>query len=298
MYKELHITYSDPKFILDPVTLKYKIQPTNIAQKWANRVAECLNKNYDIDDPYRFYGFNNYEIEKNKAILDINTCIDTINNYTNNFVERRVSDPIDQDTLNYLHHIFEVYHGMLNKPHDFFVTAPKEVQKALAQLNIEVHRCELFVENKGRKLAPRHVITYFSMPRNEMLADEDYIHFTDFFEFGSIYLLYTEIGKTLEDLSKDDDQYISDEAYKPFRYFTADFMVTFFTTSNEFRNKNRMQMKKYYDRHKCFFDQRNLPLHHPYNKPGSIPVASLLPTHVNIVEEVSKRQLVSKIALL
>jgi len=297
MYKELHITYSDPDFKLDPIVLRYQIHNTNIAQKWANKLHECIN-NYDVDDPKRFYGFSDYDVEKKKAITSINQCIKIINNYKNNFVDKIVTDPIDQDTLNYLHHIFEVYHGMLNKPHDFFINAPKEVQKALAQLNIEVHRCELFVNDNGRKLAPRHIITYFSMPRNELLADEDYIHFTDFFEFGSIYLLYTEIGKTLEDLSKDDDHYISDEAYKPFRYFTADFVVSFFTTSNKFRNKNRIQMKKYYDKHKEFFDKRDLPLHHPYNRPGSIPLASLLPTHINIIDDLCKRQMVSKVSLL
>ena len=47
----------------------------------------------------------------------INNCIDIINTYKPGFIEKRLYDTIDQDTLNYLHHIFEVYHGMLNEPH-------------------------------------------------------------------------------------------------------------------------------------------------------------------------------------
>lgn len=296
MYTELHIEYSDPKNILEPITLQYKIRNTAIAQKWASKVAVCTGL-YNIDDPKRFYGFDDYETEKKRAIEAINRCCEIIDDYKP-IINRRVSDPIDQDTLNYLHHIFEVYHGLLDQPHDFYVGATEYVQHALAKLNIEVHRCESFVEDSIRKVMPRHIVTWFGMNRNSELELEDYNHFTDHYEFGTVYLLYVEIGKTLEDLAIDDDQYIAPEAFKPFRHYTADFVVRFFGTSTETWRNNRLKIKNYYEKNKKFFEERGLPLTHPYNRPGHIPLADLLPTKFNPLQEVSKRQSVTSVKII
>lgn len=296
MYTELHIEYSDPKNILEPITLQYKIRNTAIAQKWASKVAVCTGL-YNIDDPKRFYGFDDYETEKKRAIQAINRCCEIIDDYKP-IINRRVSDPIDQDTLNYLHHIFEVYHGLLDQPHDFYIGATEYVQHALAQLNIEVHRCESFVEDSIRKVMPRHIVTWFGMNRNSELEPEDYNHFTDHYEFGTVYLLYVEIGKTLEDLAIDDDQYIAPEAFKPFRHYTADFVVRFFGTSTETWRNNRLKIKNYYEKNKEFFEERGLPLTHPYNRPGHIPLADLLPTKFNPLQEISKRQSVTSVKII
>ena len=54
---------------------------------------------------------------------------------------------------------------MLNKPHEFFLEAPKEVRQALGQLNLEVHRCEAMAEGTVRKMLPTHLVTYYDQPR-------------------------------------------------------------------------------------------------------------------------------------
>jgi len=296
MYKEIHIEYSDPKGLVEPVTLKYKIRNTGIAQKWASKVDTCIN-NYKIDHPNRFYGFDDYSAEKTKAIEAINRCCEIIDEYQP-IIKRRVTENIDQDTLNFLHHIFEVYHGLLDQPHDFYIGAPEYVQKALAQLNIEVHRCESFVEGSGRKIMPRHIVTWFGMNRNDELELDDYKNFTDYYEYGTIYLLYVEIGKTLEDLATDNDRYIGDDAYKPFRHYTGDFVVRFFGSSRETWKANRLKMKAYYEKNKDFFDSRGLPLSHPYNRPGNIPLADLIPKPFDPYTILRQRQFVSKVTLI
>jgi hypothetical protein len=297
MISKLSIFYCDPDNYNDTIPLHFKIRSTNIAQKWATKLKECIDKNYPIDDCRRFYGFNDYDTEKSNAISSINNCIDVINTYSPGFVTKRVENAISQDTLNYLHHIFEVYHGLLDRPHPFFINAPDSVKKALAKLNIDVHRCELFLHNVGRKIMPRHIVTFFAMDRNTKLEDKDYQYFTDSFEFGTIYLLYVEIGKTLEDLSIDNDSYIAEEAYKPFRHYTADFVIKFFSSSLDSVRSNRLRMKDYYNEHKDFFDEQGLPLSHPYNFPGSIPVADLMTKSIDIHKELSKRQMVKSITI-
>ena len=296
MYKKLHVTYSGE----DDLTLTYNINDTSIAQRWAKLLAESVEK-YSIDDPERLYGFDTETLERQRAVDAINKCVDTINDYKPGFVERRMTSELIQDDLNYLHHIFEVYHGMLNEPHEFFLAAPTEVQQALGQLNIEVHRCEAMAEGTVRKMLPTHLVTYYDMPRgpeHRLLEDADYEHFTDFYEFGTVYLLYVEIGKTLQDMSIDNDDHIGDEAYKPFRHYASDFVIRYFGTSHETWNNYRKLFRKHYEENQDFYDAR-YNYSHIYNRPGNIPLAKLQ-SHLSpeeVVAEIQKRQFVSNIEL-
>ena len=296
MYKKLHVTYSGK----DDLTLTYNINDTSIAQRWAELLAESIEK-YSIDDPERLYGFDTETLERQRAVDAINKCVDTINDYKPGFVERRMTSELIQDDLNYLHHIFEVYHGMLNEPHEFYLAAPTEVQQALGQLNIEVHRCEAMAEGTVRKMLPTHLVTYYDMPRgpeHRLLEDADYEHFTDFYEFGTVYLLYVEIGKTLQDMSIDNDDHIGDEAYKPFRHYASDFVIRYFGTSHETWNNYRKLFRKHYEENQDFYDAR-YNYSHIYNRPGNIPLAKLQ-SHLSpeeVVAEIQKRQFVSNIEL-
>ena len=296
MYKKMHVTYSGD----DDLTLTYNINETSIAQRWATLLDEAIQQ-HTIDDPKRLYGFDTLDIERQKAVDAINKCVDTINNYSPGFVERRMTPELIQDDLNYLHHIFEVYHGMLNEPHEFFLEAPKEVRQALGQLNLEVHRCEAMAEGTIRKMLPTHLVTYYDQPRGpgiRTLEDKDYEHFSDFYEFGTVYLLYVEIGKTLQDMSIDDDNHIGDDAYKPFRHYASDFVIRYFSTSHITWNSYRKIYKEHYDENKEFYDAR-YNYSHIYNRPGNIPLAKLQ-THLSpkeVVTEIQKRQFVSSVKL-
>jgi len=296
MYKKMHVTYSGE----DDLTLTYNINDTSIAQRWATLLDEAIQQ-YTIDDPKRLYGFDTLDIERQKAVDAINKCVNTINNYRPGFVERRMTPELIQDDLNYLHHIFEVYHGMLNEPHEFFVEAPKEVRQALGQLNLEVHRCESMAEGTVRKMLPGHFVTYYDQPRGpgiRTLEDTDYEHFTEFVEFGTVYLLYVEIGKTLQDMALDDDDHIGDEAYKPFRHYASDFIIRYWGTTVESINKYHRMYKEHYDENKEFYDSR-YNYSHIYNRPGNIPLAKLQ-THLSpeeVVTEIQKRQFVSSVKL-
>ena len=296
MYKKMHVTYSGE----DDLTLTYNINETSIAQRWATLLDEAIQQ-YTIDDPKRLYGFDTLDIERQKAVDAINKCVDTINNYSPGFVERRMTPELIQDDLNYLHHIFEVYHGMLNEPHEFFLEAPKEVRQALGQLNLEVHRCEAMAEGTVRKMMPTHLVTYYDQPRGpsiRTLEDEDYEHFTDYVDFGTVYLLYVEIGKTLQDMAIDDDDHIGDEAYKPFRHYASDFVIRYFGVKTETISKFRRMYKHHYDENKEFYDSR-YNYSHIYNRPGNIPLAKLQ-TYLSpkeVITEIQKRQFVSSVKL-
>lgn len=279
-FKKLIIEYGD-----DNLPIEYNLLDYNIVQRWAERIVMAQTFPYPIDHPERFYGFNSLEDQTKSALKEINALCDKIENFGIK-IGRRLHLINDQDTLNYLHSIFEKYHGLLDNQ-----LMQGTLEQNLSDLNIAVHRCESI----QRGARPRHVVTYFGLPKTELLELTDYQHFTNNYTFGTIYLNYAEIGKTIEDLAFDNDKYISKEAFQPFRHFSADFNVKFYTSKYvEVQSYNEL-IKEYYLKNVNFFKGLGLELNSPYLLPGSIPLA-YISTKVSL-DDIKSRQCVKLVKL-
>lgn len=277
-FNNFYITYSNQN--LEEFTLKFQLRNTSVTDRWINKVL-IAKKKFDIDDPSRFGGFGSINEQSVHSIQLINETIKIINDHKP-LIDKQLNSVDDQDTLNYLHHIFEVYHGLLNQQtHEYWLTAPDNVRKALTNLNILVHQCEAISRDFNK---PHHYVTWYRLPKIDQLKDEEYDLFEDTVKEGTVYLLYTEIGKTLEDLAVDNDQYIFDNAFKPFRHYSADFVVKFWDSSPDIIESNRKKVKQYYDNHSDFFINKDLPWGHPYLSTGAIPLADLIEAPENYLE--------------
>lgn len=284
MYKNLLIEYANPHDLNDSISVSFRLRDHSFIYRWIERV-ETAQAQYPIDDPARFYGFGSYENQVTDAINRINNCVTVINLYKP-VISRTLTDINDQDTLNYLHHIFELYHGLLDEQQDSFWTdAPDTVRQALADLNVCVHRCEYI--SRGAK--PRHVITWYGLPKDKLLNINDYKLFTDNWKFGTVMLNYVEIGKTLHDFANDNDNYIAPEAFRPFRHYSADFVVRYWNTDPLQIKENRAKIDAYYNAHKEFFG--------PWQScfvNGSIPLADLV-TAIDL-KDIEHRQYVKSVS--
>ena len=274
----------------DPLTLKFQIRNTPVAQLWIDRMQ--ARGDYPLDHPKRFYGFETPEQEQVRATEIIQQCITTINTHSP-IITR--SFEYTQDCLNYLHNIFEKYHGLLDQQNtQYWNTAPLSVQQALAELNIAVHRCETALTQSN----PRLVCTWFGMPKTERLSTElQQKYGSSEITFGTVYLNYCEIGKTAEDLAHDNDKYIADEAFKPFDHSSADFNVQF---------DNRSLLKKYADVDNYIRQHRDFFLAHGiknvYNikaQPLRFPVADLeySGNKKDLLEKIAQRQYVQQVTI-
>lgn len=291
-FSKLCIEYADPSNLQDTICINYTLHDNPVVPKWIDQLT-LAQTNYPIDDPGRFYGFGSISDQIEFALKSINDCIDVINNFRR-IIDRKLLKIDDQDTLNYLHHIFEVYHGLLDRQtHEFYMTAPVEVKKALANLNVFVHRCESI----SRRGGPRHVVTYYGNPKTQQLDWFDYEWFTDIYCKGTVYLNYVEIGKTLEHLTVDKDQYIEDDAFRPFRHYSADFSVLFFDSQLNHVLEKRDLMKKWHTNHSNFFLAKGLYAGHPYLLPGMIPLASIDGSVDSVLKLLETRQFVKAVNL-
>jgi len=279
-FNKLLITYCDPDCTQDEITIPYHLRDTPITKKWIQRVKLAQKLKYPIDDPARFYGFGTIEEQINKALDDINCLIKKLNTWIK--LDFQLKSVTDQDTLNQLHHVFEIEHGLLDKkdPDPLF-------KQNLCDLNLLVHRCESI----ARGAHPRHVVTYFGLPKTEVLDSTDYQYFESKITFGSVYINYVEIGKTLYDLMLDNDRYIQPEAFQPFCHYSADFVVRFWNDPNTNLSSN---LQNYYIEHQNFFQSLGYSWSDLSRSIGSVPIADL-DYAGNILKDLETRQFVKAV---
>lgn len=282
----IKITYADYNNLNDEVSLYFKLQNNSVVPKWVRKVQTAWSLGYPIDDPQRFYGFEDEHQSKLNVIDSINKVLDKLEHFWHIPVGKRLQNIDDQDTLNFLHHIFEIEHGTLNEKQ-----LNPQFQKHISDLNILVHRCESI----QRGNYPRHVVTYFGLPKTEVLDPADYENFTCQIEFGTVYLNYVEIGKTLLDMWSDRDEYIDPKAFRPFMHFSADFVVQFADYGYPKQDLHKI-LTEYYMQHQDFFATCGHDLDFLLNSTGMIPLAKLENyNRIDIIDQLSRRQFVKAV---
>lgn len=281
-FEYLKITYAQPENLNNEVVLTYKLRDHLVVPKWVNRVRLAQKTGCLIDNPRRFYGFEPITRQKEQALQMINSLLDKLETFWHIPINRRLLSVDDQDTLNYLHHIFEIEHGLLNKK-----KLNPQFQKHISELNILIHRCE----NIQLGNCPNHVVTYFGLPITETLDITDYEYFSSKINFGTVYLNYVDIGKTLHDLMVDNDSYIDPAAFRPFRYFSADFLVAFWDDENKDLLE---QLNNYYCLHEKFFMSLGYTWEILSRSVGLIPLADIVDTN-NVVETLKNHQFVKAV---
>ena len=272
------------------LTLQFQIRTTPLAELWVERMQ--ARGSYPLDHPDRFYGFGSQLEERIRAEIMIERCITTINQHTP-IIEREFG--WSQDCLNYLHNIFERYHGLLDQQtSEYWQQAPDQVKQALAELNLAVHRCETVLE--GTK--PRFVCTWFGMPKTMKLDPAQLAQWGETqIQFGTVYLNYCEIGKTVEDLAHDNDEYIGEDAFRPFGHYSADFHVAFFNHDLSFKEPG---MQQYIDQHQDFFLAHGITsVYNAIAQPLRFPVADLQYTGQpqQLIQEIARQQRVLKVTI-
>ena len=274
----------------DNFELRFRIRSNPLAQLWLERMHS--RHAWPMDNPDRFYGFGTSKQEQDRAVDMIQQCIDTINSYQH-IIDREFE--YTQDCLNYLHNIFERYHGLLDQQtSEYWHSAPSTVKQALANLNLAVHRCETAMAAPY----PRFVCTWFGMPKTQQLDVETIqTHGELRIKFGTVYLNYCEIGKTVEDLAQDNDIYISHDAFRPFGHYSADFNVAFY---NQDLNKKFFNMQQYIEKHQEFFLAHGIEtVYNVQAQPLRFPVADLeyTGTQQQLITQIRSRQLVREVTV-
>jgi hypothetical protein len=275
---------------LQDLDLRFRVLDNPLADLWVKRMSQ--REQYPLDDPERFYGFNTREQDEQTALDEINACIDQIQTRYPDISRSPVTTCADQDSLNYWHHVFETRHGFLEQEDR---TDP--VTAVLAELNVAVHRCE----SVARGNRPRFVCTWYGLSKTHTLTpDIMKRHGTLHPAFGTVCLNYCEVGKTLEDLAQDRDNYISDVAFRPFQHYSADFNVRMHEETLSYLNDKMVRMRHYFHQHReFFFEQGYVSFDDPRLLPLRFPVAELISSEdpAILVKTIAQQQHITRVTL-
>ena len=276
--------------------LQFDLLNTSITQKWLKHLNLFIEAGQPWDDIKRFYNFPNSEYTRKRVAEHLQHLVNVINGYSPGLIEKELGEYITQDDLNYLHHVFEVYHGLYDQQSNnkFFSRAPVEVQEALGNLNIWIHRYETL------NAFPRFVATWKYKPYRDLIADDEFDLFTLHEDWGDLRLNYCEIGKTLYDLWHDDDQYIAPDAFRPQHHMCSDFTVRFAEQSVAESQDIEKNIWEYFDKNKEFFQSQGYKKHDAKLSLGSVKLGNLIQTQPKeqIIDMISKHQCLKNIKVL
>lgn len=240
---------------VDDLVLLFKTRKTNIAKKWFSE----LRRGYEL---YEVDRLDNWGLEKHHFIDLLNQQIDIINNY-DAIVDKRVTDNVNQQELNYLHKFFEDLRGEVVTGTPWYHTAPEHVQLAVDKFNVVIHQLETVLKNTSKY--PTATITFKDRPRLELYGS-DFDRFTFKWKRGTVYINYCQVGKTLLDVYNDKDHIA--KAIRPQTHYSADMMIRFGPSTNLFVYIVRWLLVQRWIKKRCLF----------FNNPslGMIPVADLV----------------------
>ena len=129
-----------------------------------------------------------------------------------------------------------------------------EIAKKYISLGFEVSLSENYGEHLG-------------------FSDDDYKLFTDARKFGTLYTLYSDVGKNLEALAMDNDKHHHDIV--PNLHYSADCNI-FFNTETDIELKQRKQKyKEYAQQNKHYLETKGYSENDIRLTTGHIPLASL-----------------------
>ena len=144
---------------------------------------------------------------------------------------------LKQGVMNQLHNHFEILEGTVEKPSPYGQVSPPEVRRAIGDLNHLCHEMESLIlsQRKARVnpewVRPSQITTFDNRKRYELTDD----HRTGFLknkydrQFGHVYMHWTQIGKTLLEVFRDERAPDLDdatcEAITHLRYYSGEFDI-------------------------------------------------------------------------
>jgi hypothetical protein len=229
--------------------MKYYIDvnDTPMGKLWYSALCDIVARNLYLEKNFCFLGFpdtarnlNFICDELNKACTQINKFfegeyyIDEI--YTPDFIRQADLSP-NQPAMNLLHNRFEHLQGTVWGLSEWYKRADYDTKFAIRQLNNLCHEAESLMLSQRKQVElpdwvrPSQITTFLNAPRLEF-PDE---YKTTFDEtrydrrFGEVYLHWTQIGKTLFEVYRDEQGVDIDQAtcdaITHLRYYSGEFDI-------------------------------------------------------------------------
>jgi hypothetical protein len=241
------VTLQNPLDKEDTLDYVIDVYDTPMGNLWYLALQDVLKRNLYLEKNFCFLGFPDTPRdidyicdELNKACTQINQFfgdayyIDEV--YTPSFIQQVDLSP-NQPAMNLLHNRFEHLQGTVEHLSEWYKRADYPTKFAIRQLNNLCHEAESLMLSQRKKatlpewIRPSQITTFLNCPRYEF--PEEYK--TTFDEarydrtFGEVYLHWTQIGKTLYEVYRDEKGVDIDkatcDAITHLRYYSGEFDI-------------------------------------------------------------------------
>ena len=231
-------------------TLDYiiNVYEHEMAQHWFAALKEIVQQNKYLEKNFCFLGFPDSQRDLKFICQELFWAINEINHFFGDeyqikeiYNHNTLRDPDtlrpNQDLMNKLHNHFEILQGTVWGLSEYYKRADYTTKFAIRQLNNLCHEAESLMLSQRKKVTspewvrPSQITTFLNSTRYEFPA----IHKTTFDEsrydrkFGEVYLHWTQIGKTLYEVYRDEKGIDIDkatcDAITHLRYYSGEFDI-------------------------------------------------------------------------
>jgi len=263
----------------------FQIYDTPLGHRWLDALKDNLREERILEKNFCFLGFADSKRNLHHLVSELNKSVEQINSFefdppyrkihpftTDDFQyssELPIGKAIDgnematpgkrlkHEACNILHRHFEELQGSAWKLSKFYTQADRDTKYAIRQLNNICHEIEGWVHADRKKafepewMRPSQITTFLNAPRYD-LHDEDFQLFKANRydrELGGVYLHWSQVGKTLFEVFRDEDAPKMTEALcseiNHQKYYSGEFDVEWGQTITEQQDFKKKEMDEY-----------------------------------------------------
>ena len=271
--QENNFLYENLVIQLDHKQLRIEIYDTPLGQRFLEALKDNLAKNRVLEKNFCWLGWADSKRDLHHLVGELNKSIAQINSFSFEPAYEKIH-PFSADDFQYsdrlptgltgtrpemekpglrlkheacnlLHRYFEELQGTAWKLSPYYKQADYETKYAIRQLNNLCHEIESWVLSYRKSVVdpewmrPSQITTFLNAPRYD-LHEEDYELFKQNRyrrEIGGVYLHWSQVGKTLYEVYRDEDAPVMTEALcseiNHQKYYSGEFDIEWGQTIDE-----------------------------------------------------------------
>jgi hypothetical protein len=214
------VTLRDPLDHADQFEYTIEVFDNPLARDWVQALKEILTSGNLLEKNFCFLGFPETARDLPYLCGELQLAINTINSFFDDYTIVETYSPdtmrdglkVNQETMNVLHNHFEILQGTVEHLSDYYKRADYATKYAIRQINNLCHEIESLILSQ-RKLAtqpewvrPTQITTFLQCKRYTLTDEHRQLFLTNGYDrvFGGVYMHWTQIGKTLFEVWRDE----------------------------------------------------------------------------------------------
>ena len=294
MIQSVKVTLRNPLNKTDIIDYIIVVNDTPMAHNWYIALQDLLKRNLYLEKNFCFLGFPDTPRDLTYICNELRRATNTINQFFDGkyiieetFYPHTVRNGLapNQELMNRLHNHFEHLQGTVWELSNYYKKADYKTKFAIRQLNNLCHEAESLVLSQRKQITdpdwvrPSQITTFLNSPRlefpNEYKTTFDETRYDR--KFGEVYLHWTQIGKTLYEVYRDEKGVDIDDAtcdaITHLRYYSGEFDIEWaqdvlFHGSHPWHTQEMTGFREWLHRNR--FNAQNTEYNYGYHPVGQV----------------------------